>query len=826
MEMEDIKDDIKKKPKKKKNPKTQSEASKNGNLSIAAQDPKETNDNKDLKIPKGSKEPRNSKNPKNSSKKKITSTPKKKKRVEDDIKVTSMATNIEIPVQTVKLTMDKIAKMVDELIEEAESQPMGQVEYSNEAVEEIADNIKEVNQNLDKEDSQELWEIPNTISVTADPVFSESSKVEVVGKVLLPLTAVKIRNIVGKVNDLTIEIIPNKVIVQGIVHNQIFFVGNDGVVHHQASDENFSTFLDIPGVQPGMNGHVAAIIEDTISELASNGASFLIKTVLEVFVKVTETVQINVTAGNGPTLYLKRVVGENSTQTLVESDLTLLTPAIKIDEIIGSIRDLNIETIRDKVIVQGILHKQIFFVDTSNIGRHQAEDTPFSFFVDIPGVTPGMNVIVQPRIEGIFHNLLSDTLLQEKAVLEFFVKVTENILLSVALGNGPLLKVDEFVGENTVQNLTETLVTLNNPAVKVREILASLRNLVSHVIPNKVIVQGLLHKQIFYIGTNNIEYHQAEDVPFSVFLDINGITPGNDVVLKTMIEGVFFDLVSETELRQKVIFAINAIVTEQVQLNPIIGVGSLFAVEQVIGENTKQMLVISEQAIVPPIVPPFVPPSTIPAVTTAIIEPQTNEVMGSQQIILETRVRLPMVAIKIKEVHALVSNISNHVMPEGVVIEGIVNITTTYVGNDNIVRAVNTEEPFSILVSIPGVTSSQINNIAVKIEDIIFNLYPAGNKVDLTIVLQGVVSGLSVQDERFTAVTDVSGSGISQNKVAVQAMILTPSGDHFQQIDVVTDVSGPGIVDVKRQTVLLQRVGDKVATPITIVTNVSTTTVR
>lgn len=826
MEMEDIKDDIKKKPKKKKNPKTQSEASKNGNLSIAAQDPKETNDNKDLKIPKGSKEPRNSKNPKNSSKKKITSTPKKKKRVEDDIKVTSMATNIEIPVQTVKLTMDKIAKMVDELIEEAESQPMGQVEYSNEAVEEIADNIKEVNQNLDKEDSQELWEIPNTISVTADPVFSESSKVEVVGKVLLPLTAVKIRNIVGKVNDLTIEIIPNKVIVQGIVHNQIFFVGNDGVVHHQASDENFSTFLDIPGVQPGMNGHVAAIIEDTISELASNGASFLIKTVLEVFVKVTETVQINVTAGNGPTLYLKRVVGENSTQTLVESDLTLLTPAIKIDEIIGSIRDLNIETIRDKVIVQGILHKQIFFVDTSNIGRHQAEDTPFSFFVDIPGVTPGMNVIVQPRIEGIFHNLLSDTLLQEKAVLEFFVKVTENILLSVALGNGPLLKVDEFVGENTVQNLTETLVTLNNPAVKVREILASLRNLVSHVIPNKVIVQGLLHKQIFYIGTNNIEYHQAEDVPFSVFLDINGITPGNDVVLKTMIEGVFFDLVSETELRQKVIFAINAIVTEQVQLNPIIGVGSLFAVEQVIGENTKQMLVISEQAIVPPIVPPFVPPSTIPAVTTAIIEPQTNEVMGSQQIILETRVRLPMVAIKIKEVHALVSNISNHVMPEGVVIEGIVNITTTYVGNDNIVRAVNTEEPFSILVSIPGVTSSQINNIAVKIEDIIFNLYPAGNKVDLTIILQGVVSGLSVQDERFTAVTDVSGTGISQNKVAVQAMVLTPSGDHFQQIDVVTDVSGPGIVDVKRQTVLLQRVGDKVATPITIVTNVSTTTVR
>jgi hypothetical protein len=820
MEMEEVKDEVfKKKSKKRKNPNSKLEGT---DPIIIVSDPNEPIDFKEPQILKDIQEVKKSKSSKKTIKKKITSTSKRKKGVDDNIKIKNdLETNIEVPVQTVKLTIDKIVKMVDQLIEEAESQPTGQAEDSNEAVEEIAENMQEDNQNLNKEDSQDLRESPPMVLESADPVFIESSKVEIAEEVILPLAAIKIRNIVGKVNNLTIEIIPNKVIVQGVVHDQIFFVGNDGIVHHQASDENFSAFLDIPGVQPGMNGYVTAEIEDTISDLASDGLSFLLKTVLEVFVKVTETVQLNLTAGNGPTLYLKRVVGENPTQTLVEADLTLATPAIKIDEIVGSIRDLSIETIPDKVIVQGIFHKQIFFVDTANIGRHQAEDTPFSFFVDIPGSVPGMNVVVQPRIEGIFFNLLSDTLLQEKAVLEFFVKVTENVLLPVALGNGPLLKVDEFVGENTVQELTETLLVLNNPAIKVREILASLRNMVSHVIPNKVIVQGILHKQIFYIATNNIEYHQAEDVPFSVFLDIPGITPGYDVVLKPRIEGVFFDLISTTELRQKVIFAINAIVTEQVQLNPVVEVGPLYALEQVVGENTRQLLVISEQVIVPPIVPP----STTPVVTTAIIDPQINEIIGSQQIIIETTVPLPMIAIKVKDVHASVSNISNHIISEGVVIEGVLNITTTYVGNDNVVRTVNTQEPFSILVSVSGVNLNQITNVAVNIEDVIFNLDPAGNKVDLTIVLQGVINGLAVQGERFTAVTDVSGIGITQNKVAVQALVLTPLGDQFQVINVVTDTSGPGIIDVTKQTVLLQKVGNTVPTPITVVINVKTTTV-
>jgi hypothetical protein len=822
MEMEEVKDEVfKKKSKKRKNPNSKLEGM---DPIIIVSDPNEPIDFKEPQILKDIQEVKKSKSSKKTIKKKITSTSKRKKRVEDDIKIkNALETNIEVPVQTVKLTIAKIAKMVDQLIEEAESQPTGQAEDSNEAVEEVANDIEVNIKNATNESSQEQKKdsiILNTISESADQVLTESLPIEIAQEIVLPLTAVKIRNVVGKINNLVVEVIPNKVIVQGTVHSQIFFVGNDGIVHHLANDVDFSTFLDIPGVQPGMNAFASGVIEDVIFELAPDGLSITLKTVLEVFVKVTETVQLGLVQGTGPTLYLKRVIGENSAQTLVESDLELFTPAVKIDEIIGSIQDITPEIINDKVIIQGILHKQIFFIGADNMGRHQAEDLPFSFFVDVPGATPGMNVQIQPRIEAILFNLSSDTLLNQKAVLEFFVKVTENVMLSVDIGNGPLLKVDEFVGENTVQELSETLVTLDTAAIKIREIVVQVRNLTSQVIPNKVIVQGTLHKQIFFIGTDNIEHHQAEDVPFAVFLDIAGVEPGNDVNLIAEIEGVFFDLLTSTDLRQKVIFSITAITTEQAQLNLVTGIGQLFKVEQVVGENTRQLLVISKEKIVPPVPPPPVVPVR-PVVTSVIVDPPLETVIGSQQILLQTTFPLPISAIKVKEVDPVIANVSVRVIADGVLVEGNVNKTIVFVGTDNIVRSTNEQVPFSILVNIPGITPAQITNTKVLVEDIIVNLNAAGDAIDQTVVLKAEVEGRLPQESSISAVTNVTGPSVSQTKLLVQGLVRTSNGDVFEQFDVVTDVSGPGIIGVTHvQTDLLQKVGEPSSTPVTIVTAV------
>lgn len=687
---------------------------------------------------------------------------------------------------------------------ELELEPTGQAQVSNVKVE-VLPKVAATN----VESKLTILREPAAINLQGAKVQTNKSqtvnaRVEAVQEAVLPLRAIKVRNVTGEIRNVVTEIIPNKVIVQGVVHEQLFFVGTDNLVHHLADDIHFSTFLDIPGVQPGMNAQVSARIEEIITELATNGESIVKKIIIEVFVKVTETVQVNLMTGEGPTLLLKEVVGENTAQTLLENDVTLESAAIKIDEITGDIRNVEVEVIKDKVIIQGILHKQIFFVDTNNLERHQMEEIPFSLFVDIPGAVPGMDVQVQPRIEAIFFNLIDATTLRQKAVLEFFVKVTENVRLPVRVGSGPLFKVEEFIGENTVQDLSETVVTLPTPAIKVREIVAQLRNLVTHVIRDKVIVQGIIHKQIFFISTDNIERHLAEDIPFSLFLDIPDIVPGDNVHITPIIEAIFFDLISPVELRQKVIFAINAVVTRTLQLNLVLGEGRpLFKMEQVVGENTKQVLVVRREQIQQQV-----------SVTRVTIVFPGAEVIGQQQIILRNTFELPVTAIKIKEIKAIVTDLTARVILDGVVVEGVVEKTIFFVDSDNIVRSITERIPFSILVSIPGIQPDQAIEATVDIENISFSLNKERNEVTQIVVLKATVTATEPPPPGVSVVTDVTGPGITTKKIRVRALVLTPEGAVFQEIDVVTDVSGPGIISVTKQVISLDVVGDGNPNPV------------
>ncbi|HYH02595.1 MAG TPA: DUF3794 domain-containing protein, partial [Bacillota bacterium] len=78
-----------------------------------------------------------------------------------------------------------------------------------------------------------------TVSNGIQLPLANQARVEAVQSAQLPFRAIKVRNVVGKVVDLVTEIIPNKVIIQGIVHEQLFFVGTDGIVHHLADDIPF-----------------------------------------------------------------------------------------------------------------------------------------------------------------------------------------------------------------------------------------------------------------------------------------------------------------------------------------------------------------------------------------------------------------------------------------------------------------------------------------------------------------------------------------------------------------------------------------------------------
>ena len=71
---------------------------------------------------------------------------------------------------------------------------------------------------------------------------------------------------------------------------------------------------------------------------------------------------------------------------------------------------MEVKPIDDLVIIQGIVHKELYYIGEDELEHRQSEDIPFSELVDIPGTEPGMNVQAFWEFENIKENLNPDGL--------------------------------------------------------------------------------------------------------------------------------------------------------------------------------------------------------------------------------------------------------------------------------------------------------------------------------------------------------------------------------------------------------------------------------
>lgn len=417
------------------------------------------------------------------------------------------------------------------------------------------------------------------VTVAADPLVKAEVVVdEAVRQVLeertttLPLPAIKVREITTRVVDVRCHLLVDKVIVQAVVEKQIFFVGEDDLVHHVSERIPVSTFLDVPGTQPDMICQTRVTVERVLHELVTPTTVHQ-KVLLRVFAKVTRLEHLNlIVEPGGLRTKVVRVIADVLGQLVQEIPVTLTVPAIKVAEVRVSVpaESLSIEPIQDKVIIQGIIHKQIFFVDENNVERHQVVDAPFSLFVEAPGTLPGDVVTVRPRILFESAELLipegatSSTELLEKVVIEFAVDVGRLDILDLRLDPaGTLIKADVVLGQGEVQLLIERDVTLALPALKISDVLLRVENVRAVSLPGKVLVQGVVHKQLFFVGLDDgLEHHQAELIPFTGVVDILGSEPDLLVQVTPTIEHTQNELVSPTQVHQKIILRLAVAVSE------------------------------------------------------------------------------------------------------------------------------------------------------------------------------------------------------------------------------------------------------------------------
>ena len=137
------------------------------------------------------------------------------------------------------------------------------------------------------------------------------------------------------------------------------------------------------------------------------------------FVKVTQTVEVSLALGQDLTIKTEQVISCVSTQVMEEVTVVLAQPAIKIKDIVLVVQETRGRTIEDKVIIQGLFVKDVYYINEGDIEVVETFTSPFNTFIPAPGVSPGQNVfIIAQALPVVFDPLQTGTEITEKDIAD------------------------------------------------------------------------------------------------------------------------------------------------------------------------------------------------------------------------------------------------------------------------------------------------------------------------------------------------------------------------------------------------------------------------
>ncbi|MDN5330968.1 MAG: hypothetical protein PWP45_193 [Tepidanaerobacteraceae bacterium] len=611
----------------------------------------------------------------------------------------------------------------------------------------------------------------------------------------LPVVARKIKKAIGRINILNYTILVDKIIIQGILHKQVFFIGADGITRHVSGDIPFKTMLYIPGARPGMNAIVFAELEKIKTKLSHAGENIFTEAIVKVTAIVEDVAFINMAPGSDETILAELVMGYGSGQGLVENTIDLKSEAKKITEVNSKVVVRSTELIEGKVLIEAVFRPEVYYVGEDDLSHYQAFEIPLSEFIEIGDVQTGMKVYVEPAVEMIETNLISPKELFLKAMIGWNAVVIDEALANIGVSpSGQNYRVNVLIGQPAIHTyIEESRILLKNEALKVREIRATVSGLSTFIVKNKVIIQGILHKQIYYVGFDGVNRYQEEDLPFFTFLDYEGVMPGQVARVKAEIEYTAFTLLSPREILQKNIIVFNVMVTESRILPVILGTGSTVRIPKIVGETMGQVFICDTEPIA--VEEEGLTFTKIPIVIS------TEQKMSKQTQIIRTVDIFPP-AVELGESQWEVKNIRWTLLKNQLLEEGDVSCNISYVGLDGQVYHINVSDRFSVLIPLEEYLPSDEIKVSAEIEHAIFDILPDGGQITLNMIVRATVR--YTKEEIEEVIIDLAGPGITVDKLLVRAKV--PTGETID-LYVVTEVYGVGI-NVKKKTLILDVVGE------------------
>jgi LysM repeat protein len=258
----------------------------------------------------------------------------------------------------------------------------------------------------------------------------------------------RIVNVDADIQIISIDTGEDRVFVTGVVNNNVLYQTDRGDIEYVTLEFPFEESFFIRGVSTDM----APFIEENIIKIETTKVDDRrirknVTTRFNVLVLTEEEVSIPIDIISPEQLFpvrrsviVEKVVAEERIRVLARGTTQIQEGNPDIDRVIkatGRLRgELDAFTEEGGISLDGVVVANIIYVaDLSNQPVYFTTATiPFSYFADIPEVSPGMNVVVEAKVTKTTAEKVSDRSVRVRATIEVNILITERVRVSVVTG--------------------------------------------------------------------------------------------------------------------------------------------------------------------------------------------------------------------------------------------------------------------------------------------------------------------------------------------------------------------------------------------------------
>lgn len=365
----------------------------------------------------------------------------------------------------------------------------------------------------------------------------------------------KVLSINGEVLVTDKKALDNRIEVDGVVNVKILYASPEGdqPLYYMEGNFGVAQHIDMLGVESRMDAEIITEIEH-IDYAVVNSRKLNVKCVLNFSGKVSDRSQIDVIKeikGVQDIQVLKDyievsdIVGENTSHTTVRQEFELPADKPRVREILKTdvtVGERDSRITEDRVNVQGIINVNTLYIgeDDENSINHVRYQIPFSNYIEIPGIAPGMRDRIRYSVED-FYSTVKENVEGEKSIIEYEVvvkaegKVERNQQMEVMVdAYSPSLQMDVRKSNLKLKKPLDSIIEdinlkeeIDLPAEcpDIEEIcdVESTPVLTDFgVSDGLLIIEGLLMVKILYI-TGNVEervYIHEDEIPFRYSMEL------------------------------------------------------------------------------------------------------------------------------------------------------------------------------------------------------------------------------------------------------------------------------------------------------------------